>query len=155
MARLLLKISRMPSNLPYLFVVSLCPGSFTWGLPQLSTFAINYIVLVRWPEIEKAIKECCKSWNTCAVTAPAPPEISRHGQYPAIHRIDLAIPFWEACACRQWTHISKWANVIRLANYPTTEITIAGLDALFTSWVLPKTLASDNGPQFMSTEFAD
>ena len=27
---------------------------------------------------------------------------------------------------------SKWPSVIRLANYPTTEITIAGLDALFT-----------------------
>ena len=50
---------------------------------------------------------------------------------------------------------SKWPSAIRLANYPTTEITIAGLDALFTSWGLPKTLVSDNGPQFASAEFAN
>ena len=50
---------------------------------------------------------------------------------------------------------SKWPSVIRLANYPTTEITIAGLDALFTIWGLPKTLVSDNGPQFASADFAN
>ena len=44
---------------------------------------------------------------------------------------------------------------IRLANYPTTEITIAGLDALFTIWGLPNTLVSDNGPQFASADFAN
>ena len=50
---------------------------------------------------------------------------------------------------------SKWPSVIRLANYPTTEIIIAGLDALFTIWGLPKTLVSDNGPQFASADFAN
>ena len=38
---------------------------------------------------------------------------------------------------------------------PKTEITIAGIDALFTIWGLPKTLVSDNGPQFASADFAN
>ena len=42
-----------------------------------------------------------------------------------------------------------------ISNYRTTEITIASLDALFTSWGLPKTLVSDNGHQFPSAEFAN
>ena len=50
---------------------------------------------------------------------------------------------------------AKWPSVIRLANYPTTEITISGLEALFTSLGLIKTLISDNGPQFASAEFAN
>ena len=51
------------------------------------------------------------------------------------------------------THF-EWPSVIRLANYPTTEITITAVDALFTSWGHSKIVISDNGPKFASQEFS-
>ena len=50
---------------------------------------------------------------------------------------------------------SKWPSVVRMSKYPTTETTTMALDILFTTWGPPKTLVSDNGPQFGSKQFED
>ena len=93
------------------------------------------------------------------VTAPAPaanlsPWPIPDNPWDRVH-VDFAGPFLRSMWLLAMDAHSKWPSVIRLANYPTTEITIAGLDALFTIWGLPKTLVSDNGPQFASADFAN
>ena len=50
---------------------------------------------------------------------------------------------------------SKWPSVVRMPIYPTTETTTMALDILFTAWVCPMTIVSDNGPQFGSMQFED
>ena len=93
------------------------------------------------------------------VTAPAPaanlsPWPIPDNPWDRVH-VDFAGPFLGSMWLLAMDAHSKWPSVIRIANYPTTEITIAGLDALFTIWGLPKTLVSDNGPQCASADFAN
>ena len=91
------------------------------------------------------------------VTAPAAnlsPWPIPDNPWDRVH-VNFAGPFLGSMWLLAMDAHSKWPSVIRLANYPTTEITIAGLDALFTIWGLPKTLVSDNGPQFASADFAN
>ena len=42
-----------------------------------------------------------------------------------------------------------------MSKYPTTETITMVLDILFITWSPPKTLVSDNGPQFGSKQFED
>ena len=126
------------------------------GIVRMKTMARLY---VWWSNIETTIETCCKACNVCAVTAPAPaanlyPWPIPDNPWDRVH-VDFAGPFLGSMWLLAMDAHSKWPSVIRLANYPTTEITIAGLDALFTIWGLPKTLVSDNGPQFASADFAN
>ena len=126
------------------------------GIVRMKTMARLY---VWWPNIETTIETCWKACNVCAVTAPAPaanlsPWPIPDNPWDRVH-VDFAGPFLGSMWLLAVDAHSKWPSVIRLANYPTTEITIAGLDELFTIWGLPKTLVSDNGPQFASADFAN
>ena len=126
------------------------------GIVRMKTMARLY---VWWPNIETTIETCCKACTVCAVTAPAPaanlsPWPIPDNPWVRVH-VDFAGPFLGSMWLLAMDAHSKWPSVIRLANYPTTEITIVGLDALFTIWGLPKTLVSDNGPQFASADFAN
>ena len=126
------------------------------GIVRMKTMARLY---VWWPNIETSIETCCKACNICAVTATAPaanlsPWPITDNPWDRVH-VDFAGPFLGSMWLLAMDAHSKWPSVIRLANYPTTEVTIAGLDALFTSWGIPKTLVSDNGPQFASADVAN
>ena len=57
--------------------------------------------------------------------------------------------YWVTCA-----H-SKWRSVIRMSKYPTMEKITTALNILFTMCGSPKTIVSDNGPQFGSKQFED
>ena len=102
---------------------------------RMKTMAQLY---VWWPNIEKSIETYCKACNVCAVTAPAPavnfaPWPIPDTPWDRVH-VDFAGPSRGSMWLLAMDAHSKWPSIIRRMNYPTTEITIAGLDALFTSW---------------------
>jgi len=49
---------------------------------------------------------------------------------------------------------SKWPEIVEM-NLTTAQKTITELCKMFAAYGLPTQLVSDNGPQFMSDEFAD
>ena len=126
------------------------------GVVRMKTMARLY---VWWPNIEASIENCCKACNVCAVTAPAPAANLSSWPLPdepwdRIH-VDFAGPFLGDMWMLVMDAYSKWPSVVRMSKYPTTETTTMALDILFTTWGPPKTLVSDNGPQFGSKQFED
>ena len=109
--------------------------------------------------IETSIGTCCKAYNVCAVTAPAPAANLSLWPLPddpwdRIH-VDFAGPFLGNMWMLVMDAYSKWPSVVRMPNYPTKETTTIALDILFTTWGCPKTIVSDNEPQFGSKQFED
>ncbi|KAI0229609.1 hypothetical protein LSAT2_019953, partial [Lamellibrachia satsuma] len=93
------------------------------------------------------------------VTAPAPtanlsPWPLPDEPWDRIH-VDFAGPFLGNMWMLVMDAYSKWPSVVRMSKYPTTETTIMALNILFTTLGSPKTLVSDNGPQFGSKQFED
>lgn len=126
------------------------------GVVRMKTMARLY---VWWPNIEASVEACCKACNVCAVTAPAPtanlsPWPLPDEPWDRIH-VDFAGPFLGNMWMLVMDTYSKWPSVVRMSKYPTTETTIMALNILFTTWGSPKTLVSDNGPQFGSKQFED
>ena len=126
------------------------------GVVRMKTMARLY---VWWPNIEASVEACCKACNVCAVTAPAPtanlsPWPLSDEPWDRIH-VDFAGPFLGNMWMLVMDAYSKWLSVVRMSKYPTTETTIMALNILFTTWGSPKTLVSDNGPQFGSKQFED
>ena len=114
---------------------------------------------VWWPNVEASVEACCKARNVCVVTAPAPtanlsPWPLPDEPWDRIH-VDFAGPFLGNMWMLVMDAYSKWPSVVRMSKYPTTETTIMALNILFTTWGSPKTLVSDNGPQFGSKQFED
>ena len=107
--------------------------------------------------IETSIGTCCKAYNVCAVTAPAPaaklsPWPLPDEPWDRIH-VDFAGPFLGNMWMLVMNAYSKWPSVVLMPNYPTKETTTIALDILFTTWGCPKTIVSDNEPQFGSKQF--
>ena len=126
------------------------------GVVRMKTMARLY---VWWPNIEASVEACCKACNVCAVTTPAPtanlsPWPLPDEPWDRIH-VDFAGPFLGNMWMLVMDAYSKWPSVVRMSKYPTTETTIMALNILFTTWGSPKTLVSDNGPQFGSKQFED
>ena len=124
-----------------------------FGMTKTKALARSYIW---WPGIDSDIEAMIKSCNACSFVKNAPPK-------------NPTIPWVWTTRRMQRVHIdfaykdgqnffifvdsySKWLEVIPM-NSTTSEKTIEVLQMLFASHGLPETLVSDNGPQFVSSEF--
>ena len=111
-----------------------------------------------WPnvdsEIEKMVKSCipCQETKNAPAVAPLHPWLWPMRPWQRIH-IDFAGPMNGHNFLIVVDSHSKWPEVIEMKS-TTAAATIRELRKLFATYGLPEHLVSDNGPQFMSTEFA-
>ena len=114
---------------------------------------------VWWPNVDDAIEDLAKSCDSCARVKDNPPAAPTH-QWPwpskpwsRLH-VDFADPFLNKMFFVLVDARSKWPEVGVLNVGDTTSTTVIKLlEDSFARHGLPDQLVSDNGPQFVSSEF--
>ena len=126
------------------------------GVAKMKTLARSY---VWWPNLDKEVEAIAKNCHACQSVKSAPSKAPLHPWvWPAkpwqrLH-IDFAGPFQGKMFFVLVDAHSKWPEVIPMSSTSATK-TIEVMRNLFSSYGLPMQVVSDNGPQFVSQEFAD
>ena len=124
-----------------------------WAMRALSRF------YVWWPGIDKDVENHVKQCNPCQQNRPWEPETLLYSwcapaePWARIH-IDYAGPFDGKFWLVVIDAFSKWLEVKPQMSTTSTS-TIKSLREMFCRFGLPKTIVSDNGPQFCSNEFQE
>ena len=124
------------------------------GVVKMKKIARSFIW---WPGIDSDIEQIAAKCSTCQQSARMPSKAPIHPWlYPSspwqrIH-VDYAGPVENKMLLIVVDAHSKWLEVIPMKT-TTTEATISALQGIFSRWGLPEHLHSDNGPQFVSSEF--
>ena len=111
-----------------------------------------------WPGVDKAIESCVRACAACQVSRNLPAKAPLHpwawpeSPWERIH-VDFAGPIQGRMLLVVTDAHSKWPEVI-VMNSTTASKTITVLRELFARFGIPKQVVSDNGPQFVSQEFA-
>ena len=125
------------------------------GMVKMKAVARSYLW---WPGVDKDLEECAKSCLACQAVRNAPAVAPLHPWvWPAkpwqrIH-IDFAGPFLGKTFLIVIDAHSKWPEVVGMTT-TTAQRTITELRKIFAAYGLPEQLVSDNGPQFVSDDFA-
>lgn len=126
------------------------------GMVRMKALSRNH---VWWPQIDKDIEETVRACQNCQEQLPRMPGAVDNpwkwpsGPWQRIH-VDFAGPFMGEMFFIVVDAHSKWPYVCKMGS-TTSENTIEVLRQIFSQQGLPLELVSDNGPQFISTEFAD
>ncbi|XP_058445441.1 uncharacterized protein K02A2.6-like [Malaya genurostris] len=126
------------------------------GIVKMKGLARSFVY---WPGIDADIEKVAKSCSECARHSHALPKFSEHhwlypnGPWERIH-LDYAGPVAGSMLFIVVDAYSKWLEV-KITNTTTTVATIRIMDELFSSYGVPVTVVSDNGPQFAAAEFKD
>jgi len=125
------------------------------GIVRMKSIARQH---VWWPGIDLHIEQLTKSCQSCSAhqdnpaVAPLHPWLFPEKPWQRIH-VDLAGPFLN----KMWLIIvdahSKWPEVFNLNHNTTSQSVICCIRETFSRHGIPETIVSDNGPQFVSTEF--
>ena len=124
------------------------------GMVRMKSLARQHIW---WPNIDQEVETLVRRCQVCQDMQPkdhqAEPNPWRWPSKPwhRIH-IDFAGPFLGEMFLLVVDAHSKWPEVHRMKK-TTSEYTIEKLRQVFASHGLPTELVSDNGPQFVSSEF--
>lgn len=111
-----------------------------------------------WPGLDGDIEALAKSCQPCHEAKQSPPKAPLHPwSWPSkpwqrIH-LDFAGPFMGKMFFLAIDAHSKWGEVWEMAG-TTSAKTIEVLRRLFAAYGLPQQVVTDNGPQFVSAEFA-
>ena len=111
-----------------------------------------------WPrldhDIEMAVKQCriCQQVQPLPPSAPLWPWSWPIQPWSRLH-VDFAGPVEGKILLVVVDAHSKWIEVLPMGT-ATSWTTIQQLRQLFARFGLPSSIVSDNGPQFVSTEFA-
>ena len=111
-----------------------------------------------WPGLDSDVEQLAKSCQACKSVKQAPPVAPLHPwTWPSkpwrrIH-IDFAGPFLNKMYFLVVDAHSKWPEIFEMTQ-TTTSKTVSLLRHLFAKYGLPEQVVSDNGPQFISDEFA-
>ena len=125
------------------------------GISKMKAVSRSYFW---WPGLDKDIEELGKSCKSCQSVKNSPPTAPLYPwSWPSkpwerIH-VDFAGPFQGSTFLIVVDAYSKWPEVFRMSS-TTADKTIEVLRHLFAAQGLPEQLVSDNGPQFVSEEFA-
>ena len=125
------------------------------GMSRMKAVARSY---AWWPgldqDIHDLVKGCipCQSGKSAPAVAPLHPWVWPTKPWQRIH-VDFAGPFLGKMFLVIVDAHSKWPEVFEMSS-TTTGATIAVLRKVFATYGLPLHLVSDNGPQFVSSEFA-
>ena len=112
---------------------------------------------VWWPNLDTDIEQTVRSCQACQTTQSKPakaqgnPWIWPLRPWQRIH-VDYAGPFLGEMFLIVVDAHSKWMEVLKMSS-TTAESTINAIRFLFSFHGLPQELVSDNGPQFVSSEF--
>ena len=113
-----------------------------------------------WPKVDKDTEELVKSCRPCLNIRPAPAVAPLHSwvwplkTWQRIH-VDFAGPFQGKMYLLVVDAHSKWPEVYDMHSSFASQHTITVLRHLFAMYRLPLQLVFDNGPQFISSDFAD
>ena len=125
------------------------------GISRMKMVARSYIW---WPGLDQAIEDLVKSCVSCQSVkhspsvAPLQPWIWPNQPWKRVH-LDFAGPFQGAMFLLAVDAHSKWPEVHIMKDTTTTK-TIDVLRNIFSSYGIPEQLVTDNGPQFISDDFA-
>jgi hypothetical protein len=125
------------------------------GVVRMKSLARQH---VWWPGIDSDIEQLSKSCTSCAVNrdnpavAPLHPWSFPEKPWQRIH-MDLAGPFLGSMWLIIVDAFTKWPEVFRLGKDSTSANVISFVRETFSRFGLPETIVSDNGPQFVSSEF--
>ncbi len=117
------------------------------GISRMKLVARSYLW---WPGIDKEIENLARSCESCLAVKHKPPVAPLHPwEWPQrpwqrVH-VDFAGPFQGSMFLVCVDAHSKW---------PEVHITTTTKTLIFSAYGLPEQLVSDNGPQFVSDEFA-
>ena len=112
-----------------------------------------------WPGMDADIEALAKACTSCKAVKSAPSQAPLHPwrwpEFPwqRIH-MDFAGPFRGKMFMLLVDAHSKWPEILEMTS-TTADSTIATLRRVFAAFGLPEQLVTDNGPQFVSREFAD
>ncbi|XP_058116009.1 uncharacterized protein K02A2.6-like [Anopheles ziemanni] len=126
------------------------------GIQRMKAVARSYVY---WPSIDRDIAEYVKTCHACAVASKSSPR-EKPVSWPATKKpwerihIDYAGPVDGDYFLVMVDAHTKWPEVVRTCS-TTTKATIAMMRGIFARFGYPETLVSDNGPQFVSSEFED
>ena len=112
---------------------------------------------VWWPNIDRDLEEKVKACDACQQLRHSPAQAPLHPwEFPKqpwdrLHA-DFAGPFQGKMFLVVIDAFSKWLEVSPLSA-ATSTVTIQHLCSIFATHGLPRSLVTDNGPQFTSAEF--
>ena len=125
------------------------------GISRMKAVARGYLW---WPGLDKSIQDLVKSCQSCQAVKHAPAVAPMYPwSWPAkpwqrVH-LDFAGPFQGVMLLVAVDAHSKWPEV-EIMHSTTAAKTIDVLRKMFATFGLPEQLVTDNGPQFLSEEFA-
>ena len=124
------------------------------GIVKMKSLARSY---VWWPKMDTNLEEKVKSCVTCQSHQKTPPCSPLHPwEWPGrpwsrVH-VDFAGPFMGKMFLLITDAHSKWMD-IHCVNSATSSVTIDKMRSTFASHGLPEIVVSDNGSNFVSSEF--
>ena len=125
------------------------------GITKMKAVSRSYFW---WPGLDSNIEMLVKSCQECQAVKNAPPVAPLHPwvwptkPWQRVH-VDFAGPFQGSMFFVAVDAHSKWPEV-HLMSSTTTAKTLDVLRKIFSAHGLPDQIVSDNGPQFVSSEFA-
>ncbi|XP_031334049.1 uncharacterized protein K02A2.6-like [Photinus pyralis] len=122
------------------------------GINKTKSIARSYFW---WSTMNKEIENLILSYDACLVNRPEPQKLVKpwpktNEVFERIH-LDFAGPFKDKYFLIIIDSFSKWPEIFQL-NTINTKITIEKLRETFARYGIPKTIVSDNGRQFTSSE---
>ena len=132
-------------------------GELHSGHPGGSRMKALARMFVWWPGMDREIEETVKHCAECQQAQPSPPAAPLHPwQWPTrpwarIH-IDFAGPLDDRMYLIIVDAHSKWIEAFPMTSTTATK-TIQILRTTFARYGIPDSIVSDNGPQFISSEF--
>ena len=126
------------------------------GITRMKALARQW---VWWPNLDQAIEDVVKHCEECQQDRPNPPPAPLHPwQWPThpwtrLH-IDFAGPMDGVMFLVVIDSHSKWIEVFPMKS-ATSAATVRYLRQLIAQFGIPETIVSDNGTQFVATEFKE
>ncbi|RXN16207.1 putative protein K02A2.6-like protein [Labeo rohita] len=126
------------------------------GIVRMKAIARSY---VWWPGLDADIELQVKMCQSCQQIQKMPSQAPLHPwEWPSKPWERIHVDFAGPCEGHMYLVVvdahSKWPEV-QVMTSATAEKTIEVLRNLFSHYGLPEVLVSDNGPQFVSQEFAN
>ena len=126
------------------------------GVTRMKSLARSYLW---WPGLDRDLEELARSCLPCQAVKQAPAVAPLHPwlwptkPWQRVH-VDFAGPFKGRMLMVAVDAHSKWPEVCEMSS-TTTANTVRALRQLFAAYGLPEQIVSDNGPQFISADFAE
>ncbi|UYV79597.1 K02A2.6-like, partial [Cordylochernes scorpioides] len=125
------------------------------GMVKMKMIARRYFW---WPGIDKNIEELARDCRICQESASMPPSTISEWTWPEKpwHRLhlDLAGPFMGRMFMVLVDAYTKWLEIVIIKDI-TSRTIIGHLREIFARFGLPELLVTDNGRQFVSSEFEE